>query len=80
MKVNKRFPYLICVFSYLSHIEERREGNLAPASPHIYTPVKQKVMDYCLKVPKHSDQLKKVECKYVTFCLFLVLPIIFFSV
>ena len=24
---------------------------------HIYTPVKQEVMDYCLKVRKHSDQL-----------------------
>ena len=26
-------------------------------SLNIYTPVKQEVMDYCLKVPQHSDQL-----------------------
>ena len=30
---------------------------MASVSPHIYTPVKQEVMDYYLKVPKHSDQL-----------------------
>ena len=35
-----------------------------PLSPHIYTPVKQKVMDYCLKVPKHYDQLEKVKYKW----------------
>ena len=34
-------------------------GNMASASPYIYTQVKQEVMDYCLNIPKHSDQLKK---------------------
>ena len=29
---------------------------MASVSPHIYTPVKEEIADYCLKVPKHSDQ------------------------
>ena len=32
-------------------------------SPQIYMPVNQEVMDYCLKVPKHNNQLKKVDIK-----------------
>ena len=39
-------------------------GNMAYVSPPIYTLVKQQVMDYCLKVPKHSDQLEKVKYKW----------------
>ena len=36
---------------------------MASMSPHIYTQVKQEVMDYCLKqVPEHSDKLKKHIC------------------
>ena len=30
----------------------------------IKTSVKQEVINYCLKVPKHSDQLKKVKYKW----------------
>ena len=30
---------------------------MVSVSPHMYTLVKQEVMDYCLKVPKNSGQL-----------------------
>ena len=33
------------------------QGNMASVSPHIYTLMKLEAIDYCLKVPKHSDQL-----------------------
>ena len=44
MKLNTLFPYLISVFSYLSHVD---------VGPLIFIPMKQEVMDYCLKIPKH---------------------------
>lgn len=33
---------------------------LRPPSPHTYTPVKQNIMVYWLKISTHSDKLQKV--------------------
>ena len=53
MKHNTLFSHKICVFSYLSHVDVWiREYGLCVSS-YIYTPVKQDVVDYCLKVSKH---------------------------
>ena len=32
--------------------------------PYMYTPLEQEAMDYCLSIPKHSDQLACVKNNY----------------
>ena len=33
------------------------QGNIASVSPHMYTQVEQEVINFCLKVPKHSRKV-----------------------